>query len=294
MRWDDCKYEGGRRFIPAAVDTAATYGAADKKEGKIRLAQNTKELETLQGKLYAEGSRALLVVFQAMDAAGKDGTIKHVFSGINPEGITVANFKQPSSEELAHDYLWRVHAAVPKRGTIGIFNRSHYEDVLISRVLNLPAGQNLPGGAKRTLWQNRYRQIKDFERYLSENGVVILKFFLHLSKEEQRRRFLARIDDESKNWKFEAGDLATRAKWDDYMQAYRECINHTATKYAPWYVVPADKKWAARLLVSDVVLHTLQKMAPAYPVLVKVEEQALAGYRDALEAEGPPPENSNP
>lgn len=282
MEYDKFRYDGSKKFDAKKFDTGATPGLKNKKEGQQRLTDNLPKLEELQEKLYADGSKGLLVVFQAMDAGGKDGTIKHVFSGINPEGIVVANFKSPSSTELAHDYLWRIHAAMPHRGMIGIFNRSHYEDVLIGKVLDLPKSQNLPAAARKDVWKKRYRHIREFEEYLSDNGITVVKFFLHISKEEQRERLLARLDDPAKNWKFETGDLDTRSRWDDYMKAYSDAVNNTATSAAPWYVVPADKKWFARAMVSDVVLQTLKGMRPAFPQVSKAQLQQLGECRALL------------
>lgn len=291
MGYEKFCYDGSRKFDAKKFDTAATPGAKNKQEGQKRLADNRPKLEALQEKLYADGSKGLLVVFQAMDAGGKDGTINHVFSGANPEGVTVANFKTPCNAELDHDYLWRIHAEVPPRGSIGIFNRSHYEEVLIGKVLNLPKSQNLPSEARKDIWEKRYRHIREFEEYLTDNGIMVLKFFLHISKEEQRQRLLARLDDPAKNWKFETGDLETRTRWNDYMNAYTDMVNNTATEKAPWHVVPADKKWYARMMVSDVVVETLKGMQPAFPRVGKVKLQELAACREMLE-DGPSPQEN--
>ncbi|MEP6573327.1 MAG: polyphosphate kinase 2 family protein [Gemmatimonadota bacterium] len=216
----------------------------------------TSRLAELQSGLYAEGKRALLVVLQGRDAAGKDGTINHVFGPLNPQGCIVTSFKAPSTLELSHDYLWRIHGSVPPRGAIGIFNRSHYEDVLIVRVHKL---------VPRKVWSRRYEQINDFERMLTENGVVIVKFMLHVSREEQRARLEARLSDPTKNWKFEAGDLKERDLWDDYTEAYEEMLRRCSTKWAPWYVVPADHKSSRDLLIADCLVRTLEAMHPVYP-----------------------------
>jgi PPK2 family polyphosphate:nucleotide phosphotransferase len=210
----------------------------------------------LQERLYAESKRSLLVVLQGRDTCGKDGTIRRVFDAVNPQGCVVTSFKKPSDLELSHDYLWRIHHAIPAKGTIGIFNRSHYEDVLVVRVREL---------VPRTVWAKRYQQINDFERMLSENGVTILKFFLHISRDEQKERLLARLEDPSKHWKFNEGDLAERALWDRYMGAYRDALAKCSTPWAPWYIVPADKKKVRDYLVAQTVVDTLARMAPRYP-----------------------------
>ena len=234
------------------------------------LAEHVEKLAQRQDLLYASDRHALLLIFQAMDAAGKDGVIKHVMSGINPQGCQVFSFKQPSATELDHDFLWRTTACLPERGRIGIFNRSYYEEVLIVRVHpQILHAQRLPDDVRsdRDIWKKRYQSILDLERHLHRNGTRIVKFFLHVSKEEQRKRFLARIDDPSKNWKFSAGDISERALWKDYMRAYEECLEATSTSRAPWYVVPADDKPNARLIVSQIVLDTMKAMKMRYPSL---------------------------
>ena len=282
------RFTGKGRLVLAEVDAGDTDGFHDKQEAKSLLRQNVARMAELQDKFYAQDRQSLLVIFQAMDSAGKDGAIKHVMSGLNPQGVQVASFKQPSAEELDHDYLWRVHKALPARGNIGIFNRSYYEEVLVARVHNLPYSQKLPARClDDRLWERRYRQIRDFERYLHENGTTVVKFFLHISKEEQKKRFLERIDDERKNWKFSASDIAERAHWDEYMDAYEQAINATATPDAPWYVVPSDKKWYARLLISEVINHCLERLDPAYPVVSDEQKQALLLGRKQL-TEGEP------
>jgi PPK2 family polyphosphate:nucleotide phosphotransferase len=234
---------------PRSLD--ADDDALDKKMDKLRL-----RLDELQNALYAESKRALLVVLQARDAGGKDGTIRRVFSSVNPQGCTVTSFKAPSQVELAHDYLWRVHAAVPARGMIGIFNRSHYEDVLAVRVHEL---------VPKRVWMQRYDQINDFERILTENGVTILKFFLHISKEEQRVRLCERLTDPAKNWKFQPADLEERKLWDEYTRAYVDVFRKCSTTFAPWFVVPADRKHARDYLVLEKIVSTLEEMDPKYP-----------------------------
>ncbi len=252
------------------------------------LERSTKRLAGLQDRLYAHNRYALLVIFQAMDAAGKDGAIKHVMSGINPQGCQVFSFKHPSAEELDHDFLWRTQRALPERGRIGIFNRSYYEEVLIVRVRpDILVAQNLPDPepGSDTFWADRYRSITDMETHLHRNGTRIVKFFLHLSKEEQRRRFIARIDDEHKNWKFSSADVAQRAHWDDYMAAYAACIGATSTTTAPWYAVPADDKKNARLIVSHIVGETLSALDLAYPSIGEPERAAMATFRTRLARE---------
>jgi PPK2 family polyphosphate:nucleotide phosphotransferase len=234
----------------------APAGAPGKDAAVAETERLARRIDELQDVLYAEGRRALLVVLQGRDTAGKDGTIRKVFGPLDPLGLTVASFKAPSPIELAHDYLWRVHQAVPVRGTIGVFNRSHYEDVLVVRVHAL---------VPEAVWRGRYDQIVQFERMLTENGVAILKFFLHISRKEQRERLLARLDDPAKYWKFAAGDLAERERWDEYTEAYREALARTSTPEAPWYLVPADKKYVRDVLVAQVVTERLERMDPKYP-----------------------------
>ncbi len=269
-------------FSIAAFDTCQN-GGLNKEKGLILLEKNIQKMADLQERFYAQDRDALLLIFQAMDSAGKDGAIKHVMSGLNPQGVQVYSFKQPSAEELDHDYLWRIHRRLPERGNIGIFNRSYYEEVLVAKVHNLPYSQKLPARClDDRLWERRYRQIRDFETYLSENGFTVVKFFLNISKEEQRRRFLDRIDTPSKNWKFSAADIAEREYWDAYMDAYEQAVNRTASKAAPWYVIPADKKWFARLLVSEVIVENLEKLDPQYPKVRDAQKQALETCRRQL------------
>ncbi len=223
----------------------------DKKDGEKALKKLNESLEILQEKLYAEGKHKVLIVFQAMDAGGKDGTIRHVFEGVNPQGVQVASFKKPSSLELAHDYLWRVHQRVPKKGNIVIFNRSHYEDVLVVRVHNLVSPD---------VWGKRYEHINAFEKMLADEGTTILKFFLRIDLDEQKERFQARLDEPDKNWKFNTGDLAERKLWDDYMKAYEAVLSKTSTDWAPWYIVPANRKWYRNLVVASVITKTLEDL----------------------------------
>ncbi len=238
------------------IETSETGEFKSPKEGKKALKKRRKQLRDLQERFYAWNQKALLIVLQGMDTAGKDGTIKHVMSGVNPQGVTVTSFKVPSSEELAHDYLWRIHKAVPKRSMIGIFNRSHYEDVLVVRVHNLVPPE---------VWGRRYEQINAFEKILVENDVIILKFFLHLSYEEQARRLQARLDNPEKRWKFSANDLKERALWDDYVAAYTDVLQKCSTPHAPWYIVPADVKWYRNYVVGQIIAETLAEIDPQFP-----------------------------
>lgn len=246
-----------------------------KQDAKEQLGKDIERLSELQSMLYAQDRYSILVIFQAMDAAGKDGTIKHVMSGINPQGCQVYSFKQPSAEELDHDYLWRINRSLPERGRIGIFNRSHYEDVLIARVHpEIVLSNKLPNITKTEdidsdFWQHRYRQINDFEHYLTENGTVIIKFFLNVSKEEQKKRFLERLNDESKNWKFSSADIKERQYWNHYMKAYSDVLTETSTEIAPWYVIPADNKWFMRYAVGRIICDRMQQLDLHYPKLSK-------------------------
>jgi PPK2 family polyphosphate:nucleotide phosphotransferase len=246
----------GSRLHLDRVDPAATPGVRDRAQAERRLEANVKRLFALQYKLYAENRRSLLIVLQAMDAAGKDGTIRHVMSGLNPQGCSVKAFKAPAGDELEHDYLWRVHQALPARGDIGIFNRSHYEEVLVVRVREL---------VPRSVWSKRYEQINAFEETIAETGTVILKFFLHISKDEQKRRFQERLDDPRKRWKFAPSDLETRERWDDYMEAYQDALSRCSTKHAPWFVIPADRKWYRNLAVAEIIVETLEGLDMKFP-----------------------------
>jgi PPK2 family polyphosphate:nucleotide phosphotransferase len=262
-------------FRLGKVDCADTGGLDfDKHDGKALLAEDIARLAELQERLYAQHQWALLIVLQAMDAAGKDGVIKHVMSGVNPQGCEVHPFKAPSAEELDHDFLWRAARRLPERGRIGIFNRSHYEEVLVVRVHpELLERQKLPPDlVDKHIWSNRFKEIRAFERHLASNGIVVIKFFLHLSPEEQRRRLLARLDEPAKRWKFSMSDVAERKLWDKYMDAYEDMIRATSRKEAPWYVVPADHKWFARMVVARAVVDTLERLDLQYP---KIEGEAL-------------------
>lgn len=257
-----------------------------KESAQKLLEKNVKRTAELQDKLYADNKWALLIIFQAMDAAGKDGAIKHVMSGLNPQGTQVFSFKQPSAEEMDHDYLWRITKSLPERGRIGIFNRSHYEEVLVVRVHDYVKSSQLPFlFMTGDLWKDRFRQISNFERYLYENGILTVKFFLNVSKEEQKRRFLERIENPAKNWKFSSSDLKERGLWDEYQKVYEETIAGTAAKGAPWYIIPADKKWFARLVVSEVIVETLEKLNLEYPKLSEEQIQNLTKYKEILLSE---------
>jgi PPK2 family polyphosphate:nucleotide phosphotransferase len=267
-------------------DDTLDYKKSDRARVEAEMHDNLLQVEKLQDKLYAQSTHSLLVIFQAMDAAGKDGTIKHVMSGLNPQGCQVACFKSPSSTELDHDYLWRITKELPARGNIGIFNRSHYEEVLVVKVHELHKKQLIPEECiAKDFWKRRYLQINNFEQYLVENGIELIKIFLHVSKKEQKKRILERIDDPSKNWKFDAGDLAERQYWDAYQTAFEEMINHTSTEYAPWHVVPADNKWFARAVVSAILLNKLKRIDPQYPELPKDQQQLLSHYKELMENE---------
>src|SRR5882672_1147499 len=257
---------------------------ADKPRAKEALAMGVTALAELQDKLYAQDKWAVLLIFQAMDAAGKDGTIKHVMSGVNPQGCDVVSFKSPSVEDLDHDYLWRCMKSLPQRGRIGIFNRSYYEETLIVRVHpECLAKQKLPRElVTKKIWKERFRDIRNFESYLTRNGIVIRKFFLNVSRKEQKRRFLERIEEPKKNWKFSANDAKERASWDDYMAAYEDTIRHTASKEAPWYVVPADNKWFTRVVVAAAIIDTLASLGLRYPKVTKEKLRELAAAKRGL------------
>jgi PPK2 family polyphosphate:nucleotide phosphotransferase len=274
----------GARFRLGSIDTASTKGVKGKQKGLALLEERTQEIGELQEALYAVDRWSLLLIFQAMDAAGKDGAIKHVMSGVNPAGVQVFSFKAPSSEELDHDYLWRTTKCLPERGRIGIFNRSFYEEVLVVRVHpELLAGQRLPEGAASTdIWKRRFEDSNAHERHLARNGYVIRKFFLHISKEEQRRRFLSRLDTPEKNWKFSIGDVDERAMWGRYMAAYEDMIRHTSTEHAPWVVVPADHKWYARLIVATATADALRELTLEYPATTPKRASELAEARARL------------
>ena len=279
----------GKKFRLGDYDPGDTawLEKSDKSTAQQALRTGVQALAELQDMLYAQDRWGVLLVFQAMDAAGKDGAIKHVMSGVNPQGCQVTSFKAPSAEELDHDYLWRCSRALPERGRIGIFNRSYYEEVLVVKVHpGLLEHQKLPPQrVGKRLWKDRYRDIRNHERYLDGNGLVVRKFFLHVSREEQKKRFLERIDNPEKNWKFSAGDVAERGHWDEYMDAYETAIRETATPESPWYVVPADNKWFTRVVVAAVVIDTLASLGLHYPKVGVDKLEALAECRKVLQAE---------
>lgn len=283
MRKKDYLVKPGNKVVLSEISTSDTGSFKTKEDVKEILKKNIKKMSTLQNKLYAYDKYSLLVILQAMDAAGKDSTIKHVMSGLNPQGTQVFSFKQPSNEELDHDYLWRIHKNVPERGRIGIFNRSHYEEVLVVRVHDLINNQKLPPELiNNKIWNTRYREINEFEKYLYENGTIILKFFLHVSKNVQKKRFLKRIDTPEKNWKFSASDINERKFWDKYQVAYSETISATNKKYAPWFIIPADHKWYMRYAVSQIIVDTLTKLRMTYPVISKKMQSELEECRSKL------------
>ncbi len=283
--------EPGRTIrVSRDCDPGATPGTEGKKQGQELLEEGVQLLSSYQGRLAAQGTWGVLVVIQALDTAGKDGAIRHVMSGVNPQGVSVHSFKVPSSEELAHDYLWRYASRLPARGQIGIFNRSHYEEVLAVRVHHeYLEREKLPAGAKRAgIWKRRFREINNWERYLSDNGLKIVKLFLNVSKEEQRRRLLRRIDLPDHNWKFSHADVVERGFWDDYQRAFSETLSHTSTKWAPWHVIPADHKWYARIATAAVIADTLIELDPRYPRVDEAQRAQLAAARRDLEGQAPP------
>ena len=283
------RVEDGRHFRLKDYDPADTHGLNSefKKEAKDLLANGVQELSRLQEILAAQDLWGLLVIFQAMDAAGKDGTIKHVMSGVNPQGVHVASFKVPTAEELSHGYLWRTSQQAPARGRIGIFNRSYYEEVLVVRVHpEVLANEKLPKRLMtKKIWEERYEDIENFERYLTRNGIAVVKFFLNVSKKEQKRRFLERLDTPEKNWKYSASDAKEREFWDTYQEAYEDAIRATASEFAPWYVVPADHKWFTRLVVAQVLVDELKGLDLEYPTVSGAQKKALAEARRELEKE---------
>jgi len=281
---------GSKVTLATDFDPSFKAGVNKKKDGVALLEEGVRLLCEYQERLAAQDSWGVLVVLQALDAAGKDGTIRHVMSGVNPQGVAVHSFKQPSAEELDHDFLWRYAQRLPARGEIGIFNRSHYEEVLVVRAHpEILDRQKLPAAAKRKkdVWQRRYRQINDWERYLTENGIRVVKLFLNLSKEEQRIRFLRRLDLPDHNWKFSAADVSEREYWDEYQKVFSEMLSHTSTEWAPWYVIPADRKWFARIGAGAVLVHALMEIDPRFPTVTKAEREALLEVKRELEAQAP-------
>jgi len=283
---DDFRVKDGKNVNLKKWPTEIKSYYETKKQFKEGLQERVDELSELQNLLYASNRFAVLLIFQAMDAAGKDSAIKHVMSGVNPQGCQVFSFKHPSLEELDHDFLWRTTRNLPERGRIGIFNRSYYEEVLIVRVhKELLRAENLPEEIldDKNMWEERYRSIRDLEAHLYQNGTRIVKFFLHISKEEQRKRFLARIDEPEKNWKFNRGDIEEREYWSDYMAAYEACLEATSSRHSPWFIVPADEKQNTRLIISEIILHTLRKLKMKYPVLDEKRRKELRSLRKLLE-----------
>jgi len=285
----DIAVEPGRKVSMRDFDPGFTGGTRDKSGALQRIAANVERLSQLQEMLYAQDVYAVLLVFQAMDAAGKDGAIRHVLSGINPQGCHVTSFKAPSAEELDHDYLWRANKALPARGMIGVFNRSHYEEVLVVRVHpKLLEAQRLPPWAMgECIWERRFEEINGFEKHLVRNGTIVLKFFLNSSKEEQRKRFLARIDEPEKTWKFAASDVAERALWDRYMAAYEDMLSNTSTEWAPWFVIPANSKWFARLAISQVITAAIEGLDLKLPAVSPERRAELDEIREQLIKEAP-------
>jgi PPK2 family polyphosphate:nucleotide phosphotransferase len=283
MNIHDYQFDGQKKFNLKEFETKQVGHFKDRTEAQERRDDHIQDLQGLQDRLYAEGKEGVLIIFQAMDAAGKDGSVKYVMSGVNPAGIVVHNFKVPSSDELAHDYLWRAMKVAPQRGMITIFNRSYYEDVLVVKVHNLHKKVALPHRVlTQDIFLDRYEQIKNYEKHLHQNGFRVVKIFLNISKEEQKKQFLQRIDDPAKNWKFSDGDIVERAYWDQYMDAYEDAINATATPDCPWYVVPSDKKWFARALIAEIVVSTLESINPKYPEVSEERKLKLAEFRDML------------
>lgn len=287
MNHDHFLVPSGKKISIKDYDPKFTGRFKDKEEAKEKLAKDIGDLVKLQDVLFAHDVYGILLIFQAMDAAGKDGTIKHVMSGVNPQGCQVYSFKAPSTEELDHDYLWRCMKALPEKGKIGIFNRSYYEEVLVVRVHNeLLQKQKLPpNGKKDNLWEQRFDEINQFEKYLVKNGIVVIKFFLNVSKEEQKKRFLKRINLPEKNWKFSLADAKERAHWKEYMSAYEDLFNNTSTKYAPWYIIPADNKWYTHAVVADIIVKKLKELNLVYPNVSEAHKQELLKVKEILENE---------
>ena len=288
LNYDDFRINEETKFSLSDFPTEIKKKDIDKELGELLIQKDVEELSSLQDVLYADKKHAVLIIIQAMDAAGKDGTIKHIMSGVNPEGVQVTSFKSPSTHELEHDYFWRHYLALPAKGEIGIFNRSHYENVLITKVhpefiLNEKhEGIHSVNDINKLFWQKRYKQICRFEKNLIENDTTILKFFLHVSKEEQKKRFLDRIDDPTKNWKFSTADLKERAYWDDYQSAYEDAIRNTSTNDAPWFIIPADEKWFSRYLVGKIICTELKKLNLSYPKISENERESLLKAKESL------------
>ena len=282
----------GKNIRIKDFDTRYKGKGLNKKESESLLEEGRKHLAEIQDKLYAHNRYSVLIIFQAMDAAGKDGAVKHIMSGFNPLGVKVYSFKAPNSHELDHDFFWRHELALPARGEIAIHNRSHYENVLVTKVHpEFILGENIPGVESlkkidKAFWEGRYKQIRRFEKNLTDNGMIIMKFFLNVSKKEQKKRFLERIDDKSKNWKFSLGDLKERGHWDNYQKAYEEAISATSTDSAPWFIIPADDKWYARLAIASVIYRQFEKLKFSYPVVSEAQREELQRAKAQLMAEG--------
>jgi PPK2 family polyphosphate:nucleotide phosphotransferase len=287
MKFKRYQVPAGKRIRLKDYNPDDTGSFRNKDEAEEKLFEDIQRLAKYQDTLYAQNTYGLLIVIQAMDAAGKDSAIKHVFSGVNPQGCQVCSFKTPSAEELDHDYLWRYMQQLPNRGNIGIFNRSYYEEVLVVRVhKELLERQQLPKhSTKQDIWQKRFDDINAFERYLHRNGIIVLKFYLHLSKHEQKRRFLERIDDADKNWKFSPSDMQERQYWNEYMRAYEDVFHHTSTSYAPWYIVPADNKWYTHVVIGDVIVQTLKSLKLRYPSITDEHRRHLQNAKELLQSE---------
>jgi PPK2 family polyphosphate:nucleotide phosphotransferase len=277
------RYDGKRNLELTKLKTDYTGSFESKDQASAKLKENINCLIEEQGKLYAQGRYSLLLIFQAMDAAGKDGAISHIMGALNPQATQVYSFKQPSAEDINHDYLWRASKRLPERGQIGIFNRSYYEEVLVVRVHNLIGTEKIPPEFTDNIWERRYKQINHYEEYLRENGIIPIKFFLHISKDEQRERLLERIEDKSKNWKFSEADIKERQYWDDYQSCYEEMINATGTQHSPWHIIPADKKWFARLAISQILVQTIKSLDISYPELSAEQLAILDKYKRLLE-----------
>ncbi|WP_350454498.1 polyphosphate kinase 2 family protein [Slackia heliotrinireducens] len=289
MELKDCIVDGSKHFHIADAPTSAKIPKSERAHYEELTDANRQRMIELQDRLYAQGCEGVLVLFQAMDAAGKDSTIKHVMSGLNPQGVEVYSFKTPSKEELAHDYLWRAYRHLPKRGNIGVFNRSYYEDVLVVRTHGLWHDYNMPKRcldmSEKDFFAARYKHIAGFEKHLYENGYRLVKVFLNVGMDEQKKRFIARIDEPAKNWKFSPADLDERPLWPKYMEAFEDAINGTSTKHCPWYVIPADQKWYARYLVSEALLATLEDINPQYPTVSEEDLETMAVCKVRLETE---------
>ena len=288
MNWKKCEVKPDKEINLSKIKTYADLKKNDKNALKTALSQDTKEIAAFQYKLYAENRQSLLIILQGMDSAGKDGTIKHIISGVNPQGVLVCSFKHPSAVELEHDFLWRHAVKLPEHGQITIFNRSHYENVLISRVHpEIVLAERLPGidsihKIKKDFWHIRYQKINDFEKNIVQSGTQVLKFFLHLSKDEQRNRFLERIENKEKHWKFSSNDITERKFWKEYQHVYEQALKHTSTKTAPWYIIPADDKLSAHLLIGRIILEKMKKMNPSLPPVDKKEEELMKKAKEDL------------